>query len=96
MKRNVVRRGVGAVLVAVTLGVPGLAVAEPAGGLSRLEAAVAELGLGHIWDFLGQVFQADQTPPRSVTNSGEGTNGGGAMDPNGGPPTGGTKPSGNP
>jgi hypothetical protein len=29
-------------------------------------------------------------------NSGEGTNGGGAMDPNGGPPTGGTKPSGNP
>lgn len=92
MKHNVVRRGVRVVLVTAILGVPGLAAAEPAGP-SRFEAA-AELGLGHVWEILVRIFQADQPP--STNNNGEGSNGGGAMDPNGGPPTGGTKPGGNP
>ena len=84
--------------MAAVLGVPGLAAAEPAGS-SRIQAriqarieAAAELGLGPVWEILVRIFQADEPPP---SGGGEGSNGGGAMDPNGGPKTGGPKP-GNP
>jgi hypothetical protein len=82
MNRNLLWRAIGALLVAAVLGIPGLAAAEPSGPDRFL--AEAELGPGTFWDFLIGIFLEDQTPPPGNQGSGEGSNGGGAMDPNGG------------
>jgi hypothetical protein len=96
MKRNVLRREIGALLLAATLGIPGLAAAEPLGPDRFL--AEAELSPGTFWDFLIGIFLEDHAPPPGNQGSGggEGSNGGGAMDPNGGGATGDPKPKPNP
>ncbi|HYU30642.1 MAG TPA: hypothetical protein VEW48_00640 [Thermoanaerobaculia bacterium] len=84
MKRNILRGGVGALLLSTVLGAAGIASAEPARP-ARVSAA-AELAPG-FWSFLVRWFLDGQAPPppgQTGSGGGEGTNGGGAMDPNGG------------
>jgi hypothetical protein len=83
MQRNMFRVGVGAFLLTAVLGLPGRAAAAPeeaAGGAAR------GLSPGALWDRFVEIFVDGTTPPPSGggSGSGEGTNGGGAMDPNGG------------
>ena len=88
MTRSTFRRGVGALLLTVVLGLPGVAAAEAVSPV----LSVAGLGAA-LWDFLTGAFLEDETtPPSDGTGTGGDTsNGGGAMDPNGGG-TGGTTP----
>jgi hypothetical protein len=85
MKRNILRGGVGALLLSAVLGIPGIASAEPAEGPARVSAIAEQLAPG-LWSFLSRLFLDGQAPPPGQTGSGggEGSNGGGAMDPNGG------------
>lgn len=88
MTRSGFRRGVGALLLTVVLGLPGVAAAE------AVSPVLSVTGLGAaLWDFLTGAFLEDETaPPADGTGTGGDTsNGGGAMDPNGGG-TGGTPP----
>jgi hypothetical protein len=88
MTRSPFRRGVGALLLTVVLGLPGVAAAEAVSPV----LSVAGLGAA-LWDFFTGAFLEDETtPPADGTGTGGDTsNGGGAMDPNGGG-TGGTPP----
>lgn len=83
MTRNAFRRGVVAFLLAGTLSVPGIAAAED----SNPVLTVTGLGAA-LWDFLTGDLLEDETAPPPSDGSGTGgdvNNGGGAMDPNGGP-----------
>lgn len=84
MNRNVFRREIRALLVAAALVAPGLAAAEPWGPDWFLAEVEAEPGPVTFWDVLISLFLEDQAPPPGNQGSGEGSNGGGAMDPNGG------------
>jgi hypothetical protein len=87
MTRSVFRRGVGALLLTVVLGLPGVAAAE------AVSSVLSVTGLGAaLWDlFTGAFLEDETTPPADGTGTGGDTsNGGGAMDPNGGGGTGGT------
>lgn len=87
MTRNAFCRGVGALLLTVVLGLPGIVAAE------TVSPVLSVTGFGAaLWDFFTGAFLEDETAPSDGSETGGDTNnGGGAMDPNGGG-TGGTPP----